>query len=36
MCKEVNVPKKRFESATSEPYSFAYIDKTKRQSEKFQ
>ena len=30
MCKEVNVSKKRFESATSEPYSFAYIDKTKK------
>ena len=30
MCSEVNVPKKRFESATSEPYSFAYIDKTKK------
>ena len=30
MCKEVNVPKNRFESATSEPYSFAYIDKTKK------
>ena len=30
MCSEVNVPKKRFESATSEPYSFAYIDKIKK------
>ena len=30
MCSEVNVPKNRFESATSEPYSFAYIDKTKK------
>ena len=30
MCKEVNVPKKRFLNATSEPYSFAYIDKTKK------
>ena len=29
MCSDVNVSKKRFESATSEPYSFAYIDKTK-------
>ena len=30
MCSDFNVPKKRFESATSEPYSFAYIDKTKK------
>ena len=30
MCREVNVPRNRFESATSEPYSFAYIDKTKK------
>ena len=30
MCKEFNVSKKRFESATSEPYSFAYIDKIKK------
>ena len=30
VCREVNVPKKRFESVTSEPYSFAYIDKTKK------
>ena len=29
MCREVNVLKKKFNSATSEPYSFAYIDKTK-------
>ena len=38
MCREVNVSKKRFESATSEPYSFAYIDKTKKKPiyQKFQ
>ena len=30
MCREVSVPRNRFESATSEPYSFAYIDKTKK------
>ena len=30
MCKEVNVSKKRFESAASEPFSFAYIDKIKK------
>ena len=27
MCREVNVPKNKFLRATTEPYSFAYIDK---------
>ena len=30
MCRDVNVQRNRFENATSEPYSFAYIDKTKK------
>ena len=30
MCREVNVSKKKFASATSEPYSFAYTDKTNK------
>ena len=30
MCREVNVSKKKFASATMEPYSFAYIDKTNK------
>ena len=34
MCREVNVPLKKFLAATQEPYSFAYIDKIKKNYEK--
>ena len=30
MCREVNINKDKFARATSEPYSFAYIDKTNK------
>ena len=30
MCREVNINKAKFARATSEPYSFAYIDKTNK------